>query len=118
MQLLFFVEENQLDGNLVELFQIEYTATATQPDEELSTQRTSHQERGGSVELTLSISVQCAQGFHGPSCDCQNTNDSMGHFTCTSSGEIECLEGYQNPDSNCTECSTAPGCCECMCKTT
>lgn len=97
----------------MDLFHIEFTGTAAQPNETVSVEMISSTGSVGSAELTLSLGIQCDPGFHGPSCDCQNTNDSTGHFTCTIDGGMECLEGYQNPDTNCTECSTSKQCCEC-----
>ena len=108
VQLLMFAIEG--DGTFVDTFEVEHTATAAQSGEQVTT-----------VELTVltdhsilmvSVSIQCVFGFHGPNCDCEDTDDSTGHFTCTATGERECLEGYQNPDTNCVECVTAQGCCE------
>lgn len=104
LQLLIYIEEDQDDRNLVATFQIEHISTAAQPnDTELP--EVSHTEHGqDGAMLSVSIYVQCNTGFYGPSCDCQNTNDSTGHYTCTREGGIQCLDGYQNPHNNCTEC--------------
>ena len=111
IQMLMFAIES--DGNLVDVFEIDHQADATQLGENVVTDT----EGGSSVlglggVLVVSLSIQCVVGFHGPNCDCQNTDDSTGHFTCTATGDIVCLVGYQNPDTNCIECVTATGCCE------
>ena len=109
VQLLMFAIEG--DGTLVDTFEVEHTATAAQSGEQVMTEGvTVLTDRS---ILTVSVSIQCVFGFHGPNCDCEDTDDSTGHFTCTVTGERECLEGYQNPDTNCIECVTAQGCCEC-----
>ena len=114
IQILFFVEEDQEDRNLVELFRVEYTGSAAQPNETTSAMGVVHTGLiDTNTTLNLSLDIQCEVGFYGPSCDCRNTDDSTGHFTCNTEGARVCLEGYQNPDSNCTECSTREGCCEC-----
>lgn len=85
-------------------FLIEHNSMAAQPnDTELPEVEYAEPGRDGAV-LSVTIYVQCDAGFHGPSCDCQNTNDSTGHYTCTREGGIQCLDGYQNPQNNCTEC--------------
>ena len=111
VQILIFVVDTD-SRDRVELFQIEYEDTAAQNDEAPSTDTLTPTGSLGSAQLTLILDVRCEQDFHGPNCDCQNTNDSTGHFTCTREGKIECLEGYQNPNNNCTECTTSIGCCE------
>lgn len=88
-------------------FQLEHNSTAAQPDDtELPEVEYTERGRNGTV-LSVSVNIQCNTGFHGPRCDCQNTNDSTGHYTCTREGEIQSLDGYQNPDNNCTECECA-----------
>lgn len=100
--------------NPVEMFEIEYRTKAAQPRDRVTPTSLSVTGRiKNDTVLNLTLSIQCQPDFHGPMCDCQNRNDSTGHFTCTQSGDIECLEGYQNISTNCTDCSPAPGCCEC-----
>lgn len=102
LQLLICIEED--NGNRVATFEIEHNGTAAQPnDTELPEEAYNERDQNGAV-LSISIYVQCNTGFYGPSCDCQNTNDSTGHYTCTREGGIQCLDGYQNPHNNCTEC--------------
>ena len=93
------------EGNPVEVFTIDYKAEAAQSEDSVTADSLSATGRKNNTMLNLTLSIQCQPDFHGPMCDCQDRNDSSGHFTCTRNGDIECLEGYQNPSTNCTECS-------------
>nr|XP_034307744.1 delta-like protein 4 [Crassostrea gigas] len=49
------------------------------------------------TRLTLELAVFCDQFYFGPSCDiyCQSRNDSLGHYTCNSTGRKQCLKGWR-----------------------
>lgn len=112
VQLLLPVEERD-PTNVVQLFQVNVTRTAAAADESVSLVReTLSGQPDSNATLEISTAVQCVDGFLGPSCDCQDTNDDTGHFTCARNGDRVCLEGYQNPVSNCTECIPSEGCCK------
>ena len=67
---------------------------------------------GGRVEAEIAFEVNCVSDYYGPYCDCQDRNDSLGHYQCNIYGSRECLEGYQNAETNCIECVAADGCCK------
>lgn len=66
------------------------------------------------MEAELQFEVNCSSNYYGSHCDveCQERNDSLGHYLCNSDGSKECLEGYENVETNCIECIAADGCCE------
>lgn len=55
------------------------------------------------IEISLSLELQCAANFYGPSCDnyCVPQDNSGGHYSCGSGGEKICLSGWSDPSGDC-----------------
>lgn len=71
-----------------------------------------HQQSGGRAVINLGLAVYCAENFFGLDCNCRDTNDTSGHFTCDQNGIKTCNDGYTDPATNCTQCIPEDGCCK------
>ena len=65
----------------------------------------------GNSRIRLSFRVRCGTNYYGSDCAtyCVNTDDSTGHYTCSSSGTKICLSGWTGSDCNTRECDGVCG---------
>ena len=68
----------------------------------------------GYATMTIGFRVMCSSNSYGSDCGtiCEERDDALGHYTCSSTGERVCMTGYQDAATNCTNCIPATGCCE------
>ena len=71
-----------------------------------------HQQSGALAQVELGLAVYCAENFFGQDCNCRDTDDASGHFTCDGDGNKMCNDGYTDPATNCIQCIPSDECCK------